>query len=265
MNSKTARSAAGNSSKNGPASQKNPQLSSPVASGPRVVADSSLTGDMMPQPAKGNSSNSNSPLHHQNGSQQQNSQDEEEFSAASGNGEVPPAADAAFSRVPVVIKEPGEAEAEDLSADDLRELMAEVQFEDEDVRECLEEGFEALSEFFGSEHWRLTPRQARILGKPLAKLLNSIWAELCRRLPELFARWAERLPGLAGTVAMVGVVGGPKLLKQARIYRGRRRGLERSAAKPMQRVASVHSSPIPGVMQSTSDEVIPPRRTAGGA
>jgi len=66
-------------------------------------------------------------------------------------------------------------------------LMAMVAFEPQDVQDTLCEFFDWTAERFKSDHWRLTERQARMLGKPTSLLLNSLWARLCLILPDIIA------------------------------------------------------------------------------
>jgi hypothetical protein len=262
MASHTARSAAASSSKSSRAgTKKAPQPFSPAEKKLRVVAASSPTWDTSNGRPPADQTADPLPLHpdqnpppanpHPTQSPNQNG----DSSEASTIGEVPPAVEAAFVKVPGEVLEPGAEADEDFSADDLRELMDEVQFEAEDCAETLAELFDALAEFFGSDHWKLSPRQQRMWGKPLAKLLNSVWAEVCRRLPDLVARWAETLPGLAGTTVDGVMISGPKLVKQVRIWRKRRAG---GPAKPAER--QTEQRPAAAVMPSHSEEVIAPGR-----
>jgi hypothetical protein len=166
-----------------------------------------------------------------------------------------PEIETGFAKVPDVVKDPA-AEEPEFSSDDLRELMQELDdFEADDVKETLVEAFDALSEWFGSDHWKLSERQSRMMGKPVARLLNSIWKELCRVLPEVFARWAERLPGLSGTVFVGVMVVGPKAVKQWRISRAPA-PLKKPASSPARSEPHPPSGSVPHSV--TSKTIIPP-------
>jgi hypothetical protein len=107
--------------------------------------------------------------------------------------------------------------------DSLGDLLPEFTFEVDDVREVLEEAFEWLAEKFDSDHWELTERQSRMLGKPTAQLLTSLYGKLSTLLPEWVARWAESTPGAAAFVVAAVIIVTPKVKKQVSISRARRR------------------------------------------
>lgn len=111
-------------------------------------------------------------------------------------------------------------------------LMAQVAFEEQDVRDQLEELFEWLSERFQAEHWKLTERQSRMLGRPTAQMLTSIWAKLCTMLPDIIARWCESTPGAAAFIAACGIVIVPKAMKQVTISRQRKTEARNKVPKP---------------------------------
>lgn len=106
---------------------------------------------------------------------------------------------------------------------ELRELMDQVAFEEEDVKEQLAELCDWIAESLKADHWRLSDRQKRMVARPLTILLNSLWARLSEFLPKFFAEWCERTPGLFGSVTACTIVFGPKLWKQIEINRQRRR------------------------------------------
>ena len=63
------------------------------------------------------------------------------------------------------------ADAESIAAAAmLSELASAITFEEQDVRELLEMGFGWMAEKFESEHWNLTERQSRMMGRPAAQL-----------------------------------------------------------------------------------------------
>jgi hypothetical protein len=127
-------------------------------------------------------------------------------------------------------------------------LMAMVAFEPEDVQDTVCEFFEWLAVRFESDHWKLTDRQARMMGRPTAQLLNSLWARLQAVLPDILARWCEQTPGATAFILACGIVVVPKVGKQIAISRERRK------AKPF-----VEPAPRP--------QPVPPRasdKPAGG-
>jgi hypothetical protein len=97
-------------------------------------------------------------------------------------------------------------------------------FDPEAVGEVLEEGFAWIAEKFGSEHWKLSDRQARMLKGPTSQLLGSLYAHIERMLPAFLERWADSTPGLMDFVFVFGIVVGPKVAKQLALSRERRRG-----------------------------------------
>jgi hypothetical protein len=123
----------------------------------------------------------------------------------------------------------GPADVPGQEADPIAALMAQVAFEPQDVQDMLGEMFDWLSERFQSDHWKLNERQTRLLGKPTALMLNSIWARLQNLLPDLIANWCEETPGAMDFIIMAGMIVGPKVAKQIVISR------ERAKAAPAQK------------------------------
>ena len=105
--------------------------------------------------------------------------------------------------------------------DPIAALMSQVTFEPPDVQDQLEEFFGWLAERFESDHWKLTDRQARMLGRPTAQLLDSVWAKLCGILPDVIARWCASTPGATAFLLAAGLVVVPKVAKQITISRSR--------------------------------------------
>lgn len=117
----------------------------------------------------------------------------------------------------------GIADAESVAAAAmLSELASAITFEEQDVRELLEMGFGWMAEKFESDHWRLSERQSKIIGRPAAQLATSLWVKVCQFLPEWLMRAAETTPGLAGFVLGSGIVVGPKVMQQMRISKTRK-------------------------------------------
>lgn len=156
--------------------------------------------------------------------------------SSGGSGAVPSDVQAQLDRIPDTIAEqPGEEHQGEaaISSGDIRNLMEMVAFEEQDIRDLLTEGFEWLADRFQSEHWKLTERQGRMLGKPAAQLANSLWQKLCVYLPEVLGAWIANTPGAAATLMACGVVIGPKVMLQVRLNRQRRGVPNKSApAKP---------------------------------
>lgn len=121
----------------------------------------------------------------------------------------------------------GASEADDAIA----ALMAQVAFEPQDVQDVVAETFEWLAEHFKSDHWKLTERQARMLGRPTAQLLNSLWARLSAYIPDILARWCEETPGATAFLLACGLVVGPKIAQQISI--SRQRAKERPIVQPI--------------------------------
>jgi hypothetical protein len=116
-----------------------------------------------------------------------------------------------------------EDDPNDLGSDAVAALMAQIAFEPQDVQDTVCEFFDWLSERFQSNHWKLTDRQARMLGRPTAQMLNSIWIKLQTFLPNILARWCEETPGATAFILACGIVVAPKVAKQVQISRERRK------------------------------------------
>jgi len=112
----------------------------------------------------------------------------------------------------------------EIGAGEISALLDSIAFEEQDVKDTLEELFEWLSEYFGSDHWKLTPRQVRMLGRPSAQLLNSVWAKLKTRIPDILAAWCETTPGATAFLMAFGLVVVPKGLKQWKLSRDHKSG-----------------------------------------
>jgi hypothetical protein len=143
--------------------------------------------------------------------------------------------------------------------DPIAALMAQVAFEEEDVKDTLAEFFDWMSERFKSDHWKLTDRQSRILGRPSAQLLNSIWAKLQDYLPDILARWCETTPGATAFILACGIVVLPKAKKQFTISRERRKPGPRLVPRPGQTTAT----PVGSATTAPEDEQ-PPRHFPSG-
>ena len=112
-------------------------------------------------------------------------------------------------------------------------MIPQIDFDVDAVRDVLEESFEWLAERFGSDHWKLSERQSRMLGKPTAELLSSLYGKLTAFLPEVIARWCESTPGAAGFILAAGIVVAPKVVQQVAISRSSRaRSFEKAREVP---------------------------------
>ncbi len=132
-----------------------------------------------------------------------------------------------------VVEMPGGDQLPDaVEADPVAALMDSIAFEEQDVRDQVEELFEWLAEKFQSDHWKLSERQARMLGKPTAQLLNALWAKLKTRIPDILAQWCETTPGATAFLVAVGIVVIPKATKQLALSRERRRVPVKGQAAP---------------------------------
>jgi hypothetical protein len=126
--------------------------------------------------------------------------------------------------------------------DAIAALMAQVAFEPQDVQDTICEFFEWLAERFQSHHWKLSDRQARMLGKPSAILANAMWSKLSALLPDIIGQWCESTPGATAFLFAFGIVVVPKVKKQFSLSRERAR--ERAqTVRPMTRPAVPVASP----------------------
>jgi hypothetical protein len=102
----------------------------------------------------------------------------------------------------------GEFDGEDISG-----MLASISFETEDIQEVLEGAFESLAEWTKFDGWRLSERQARMMGKPLTQMANHFWGQLCAWIPDKIMAWMDSVPGFSGFLLASGVVLTPKFLK----------------------------------------------------
>jgi hypothetical protein len=153
-----------------------------------------------------------------------------------------------LSQMPVIEGAPGSAPVSTESgAEPLLALAGMVAFEEQDVKDTLEEFFAFLADRFDSEHWELTERQSRMLGKPTTLLLNSLWTKLQQLLPDVIARWCESTPGAMAFLTACGLVLVPKVIVQIRISRERRRAkriIENPKPQPQPPAPAVPQPPV---------------------
>jgi hypothetical protein len=120
------------------------------------------------------------------------------------------------------------------SADILSDLMPKIDFDSREVQDVLEEAFDWMAERFDSAHWKLTERQSRMLGKPTAQLLGSLYAKLSNYLPEILSRWCDSTPGAMAFILASAVVVAPKVAQQVVVSRERRKNFtSRKSASPI--------------------------------
>lgn len=129
--------------------------------------------------------------------------------------------------VPASIGDSGEPAAQpaaggEFSQETMAELMQGVAFEPQDVQDTLSEFFDMVADWFKSDHWKLSERQARMIGVPLSQVMNAVWQELCRAIPGPIARWIENTPGAMKLLMACGIVFVPKVKTQLKINRERR-------------------------------------------
>jgi hypothetical protein len=105
--------------------------------------------------------------------------------------------------------------------DPIAALMAQVAFEPQDVQDALGEFFDWMAERFESDHWKLTERQARMLGRPAAQMANALWVKLQAYIPDILSRWCEETPGATAFILACGIIVVPKVTQQVRISRER--------------------------------------------
>jgi hypothetical protein len=105
----------------------------------------------------------------------------------------------------------------------LADLLPEISFDPVEVAGVLEELFDWTAEKFDSAHWKLTERQSRMLAKPTAELLSSLYMKLGQFLPAILMGWCEATPGLMGFLLTSGIVIGPKVAVQFQLSRSRAR------------------------------------------
>lgn len=129
-----------------------------------------------------------------------------------------------FDEIGVEDHAPDPAAAAPRSSDGaaVADMLPEITFDPSDVQDVLREGFHWVADRFDSAHWELTESQARMLGKPTAQLLSTLYS----RLPDFLTRWCDSTPGLAGLCVTGAIVIGPKVAQQVAISRERRKTLK---------------------------------------
>jgi hypothetical protein len=142
--------------------------------------------------------------------------------------------------------EAGAAAAPGAEADPIASLMAQVVFEPQDVQDVLTEFFDWLALRAKSDHWQLSERQGRMLARPLATVLDSLWARLQVLLPDVLGRWCESTPGAMALLMAAGLVIGPKVAKQAAMVRARKKTVPMvKETKPDPVRAPAPAAPLP--------------------
>jgi len=144
------------------------------------------------------------------------------------------------------------AEEDGLTASEVRSVLAELEWDDQDVKDMLEETFEFLAEHFGSEHWKLSPRNLRMLSKPLNKLFTVLWVRLLEKLPDAVESWCASTPGLAGTLTAAGFVIWPRAVKQFRISRARVKSVDGGRVTIVENPAP-KKTVVPAKIEETKD------------
>ena len=123
--------------------------------------------------------------------------------------------------------------------DPIAALMAQVAFEEQDVKDTLEEFFDWLAERYKSEHWKLTDRQSRMLSRPASQMANAVWLKLQAYIPSIIGRWCEETPGATAFILACGLVVVPKVTKQIKLSR------ERKSTAPVQGTGGSPAAPVP--------------------
>jgi hypothetical protein len=140
-------------------------------------------------------------------------------------------------------------------AEGLADLFPDIHFDPAEVGGVLEEAFDWIAERFESEHWKLSERQSRMLAKPTAELLGSLYLKLGSLLPSILMRWCEATPGLMGFILTSGIVIGPKVAVQFNLSRSRARANRNNVGRqripaPI-RPATPQPNPASGVGMAT--------------
>jgi hypothetical protein len=145
------------------------------------------------------------------------SQSESPSPSDSAIGSTDPETEKLLAKVPDVIEESTTedgGEEPSITSAQLSALIEDIAFEEQDVKDTLAELFDWISDYFGSDHWKLTERQIRMLGRSTFQLVNSLWAKLRMRLPDIIANWCESTPGAAAFLLACGLIVVPKGVKQ---------------------------------------------------
>ena len=124
----------------------------------------------------------------------------------------------------------------------IADLLPDISFDPAEVAGVLEESFDWLAEKFDSAHWKLTERQSRMLAKPTAELLGSLYMKIGAFLPAILLGWCEATPGLMGFLLTSGIVVGPKVAVQFQLSRSRARAA-RNKVGPQRVPAPIRPTP----------------------
>ncbi len=124
-------------------------------------------------------------------------------------------------------------------------MLPDITFDPEQVEDVLGEAFHWIAEKFDSAHWELTEKQSRMLGRPTAQLLTTLYS----RLPEFLLRWCDATPGLAGMVITGAIVVGPKVAQQVAISRERRKAMK-PKAQPQAVPRKAQAGPVGPIIEA---------------
>jgi hypothetical protein len=123
-------------------------------------------------------------------------------------------------------------------------MLPDITFDPAEVQGVLEEMFDWWAEKFDSAHWKLTERQSRMLAKPTAELLSSLYLKIGVLLPGWLMSWCEATPGLMGFLLTSGIVIGPKVAVQFQLSRSRRK-TEKNRVGPQRVPAPIRPAAAP--------------------
>jgi hypothetical protein len=139
-------------------------------------------------------------------------------------------------------------------AEAIAAMLPDITFDPAEVQGVLEEMFDWTAEKFDSAHWKLTERQSRMLAKPTAELLSSLYLKIGAFLPAILMNWCQATPGLMGFMLTSGIVIGPKVAVQFQLSRSRRQAAKNKVG-PQRVPAPIRPAAVPA----------PPAQPAAGA
>lgn len=200
-------------------------------------------------------------------SQPQKESENPSSSDCSTSPDLPEEVERKLDAIPDVIGQEGEQPtgnpSGEIARDDFSSLLDMIAFEEQDVRDLLEEAFDWLSEKFDSEHWKLSERQSRMLGRPTVMLMNSIWLKLRDRLPDVLLRWCESTPGAAAFITAAGIVIVPKVMTQVSLSKRKKLAPAQEGEKKTDAPSHISAPAGPSAAKEGSPIVWPHGREAG--
>jgi hypothetical protein len=114
------------------------------------------------------------------------------------------------------------ADPPDAAGNRIAAMVDSLVIKPEHVDVLIEGLFKGASWFFDSDHWLVSPLEARVLSQPGAEMLNYIWLSHRDEISNRFVEWMLSTPGALGLIMGGGIILGPRIVQQVKVSRERR-------------------------------------------